>query len=187
MTNENQGGEIASLIDYLQNQIPEQQTEEGRQIMRDWIAALSPCEQPEPVAWPNLREDIARLAWTYCCSSEELDPSMDIGWSTALHHYANTPGYTQSSKDFVDRTYAFADVVLSLYAQPSEQTGAGGDSAFKIASDLHTAYEQLIYGLPKYLDAENLTDEENMIREAWITLDVTAHRLAALSTAEGTT
>lgn len=71
-------------------------------------------------------------------------------------------------------------------AQP--ETDGGGeagdwpqDTAFKIASDLHAAYEQLIYGLPKYLDAENLTDEENMIREAHITLDVTAHRLAALA------
>jgi hypothetical protein len=58
--------------------------------------------------------------------------------------------------------------------------GKEPDSALKIATDLHAAYEQLIYGLPKYLDAENLTDEENMIREAYITLDVTAHRLAAL-------
>jgi hypothetical protein len=55
------------------------------------------------------------------------------------------------------------------------------DSALKIATDLHAAYEQLIYGLPKYLDAKNLTDEENMIREAYITLDVTAHRIAALT------
>lgn len=59
------------------------------------------------------------------------------------------------------------------------------DTPFKIASDLHAAYEQLIYGLPKYLDAENLTDEENMIREAYITLDVTAHRLAALQEGSG--
>lgn len=65
---------------------------------------------------------------------------------------------------------------------PAQASETGGeDSAFKVASDLHAAYEQLIYGLPKYLEAENLTDEENMIREAYITLDVTAHRLAALS------
>lgn len=78
--------------------------------------------------------------------------------------------------------------LLALYATPDQpDTGdvaALRDdyrSAFKIASDLHAAYEQLIYGLPKYLEAENLTDEQNMIREAFITLDVTAHRLAALS------
>lgn len=64
---------------------------------------------------------------------------------------------------------------------PVETLGETADSAFKIASDLHAAYEQLIYGLPKYLEAENLTDEENMIREAYITLDVTAHRLAAIT------
>ena len=69
-----------------------------------------------------------------------------------------------------------------LAARPAPAPGGEReDSAFKIASDLHAAYEQLIYGLPKYLEAENLTDEENMIREAYITLDVTAHRLAALS------
>ena len=68
-------------------------------------------------------------------------------------------------------------------AQDEGVAGEQTDNAFKIASDLHAAYEQLIYGLPKYLEAENLTDEENMIREAYITLDVTAHRLAAVSDA----
>lgn len=68
-------------------------------------------------------------------------------------------------------------------AQDEGAAGERADTAFKIASDLHAAYEQLIYGLPKYLEAENLTDEENMIREAYVTLDVTAHRLAALSDA----
>ncbi|ANC53423.1 hypothetical protein A4249_06985 [Brevundimonas sp. GW460-12-10-14-LB2] len=68
-------------------------------------------------------------------------------------------------------------------AQDEGAAGEQTDNAFKIASDLHAAYEQLIYGLPKYLEAENLTDEENMIREAYITLDVTAHRLAAVSDA----
>ena len=66
-------------------------------------------------------------------------------------------------------------------AQPDARAVEGENTAFKIASDLHAAYEQLIYGLPRYLEAENLTDEENMIREAYITLDVTAHRLANLS------
>lgn len=77
------------------------------------------------------------------------------------------------------------DAVAYLRARSSApEGGAVDDGAFKIATDLHAAYEQLIYGLPKYLDAENLTDEENMIREAWVTLDVTAHRLAALATRE---
>jgi len=70
----------------------------------------------------------------------------------------------------------------AIAAAPAPSLLAGGeDSAFKVATDLHAAYEALIYGLPKYLEVENLTDEENMIREAWIKLDVTAHRLAALS------
>lgn len=70
----------------------------------------------------------------------------------------------------------------ALAAAPAPSSLAGGeDSAFRVATDLHAAYEALIYGLPKYLEAENLTDEENMVREAWIKLDVTAHRLAALS------
>lgn len=74
------------------------------------------------------------------------------------------------------------DAILAAISTPAQASESGGeDSAFKVASDLHAAYEQLIYGLPKYLEAENLTDEENMIREAYITLDVTAHRLAALS------
>lgn len=87
---------------------------------------------------------------------------------------------------FKDNYLDAADAILALLsARPlalGGQQGEASDTAFKIASDLHAAYEQLIYGLPKYLEAENLTDEENMIREAYITLDVTAHRLAALST-----
>lgn len=69
-------------------------------------------------------------------------------------------------------------------AAPVREEGGVVSEAVKIATDLHHAYEKLIYGLPKYLEAENLTDEENMIRKAWITLDVTAHRLAALATRE---
>lgn len=78
---------------------------------------------------------------------------------------------------------ALKAVMNAALCPPSREPegGAVDDGALKIATDLHAAYEQLIYGLPKYLDAENLTDEENMIREAWITLDVTAHRLAALA------
>lgn len=76
------------------------------------------------------------------------------------------------------------DKLAMLTAAPVREEGGAVDDAVKIATDLHHAYEQLIYGLPKYLEAENLTDEENMIREAWITLDVTAHRLAALATRE---
>jgi len=75
-------------------------------------------------------------------------------------------------------------IAALLTAAPVREEGGAVDDAVKIATDLHHAYEQLIYGLPKYLEAENLTDEENMIREAWITLDVTAHRLAALATRE---
>lgn len=75
-------------------------------------------------------------------------------------------------------------IVDALTAAPVREEGGAVEAAFKIATDLHHAYEQLIYGLPKYLEAENLTDEENMIREAWITLDVTAHRIAALATRE---
>lgn len=74
--------------------------------------------------------------------------------------------------------------VVPLTAAPVREEGGAVEAAVKIATDLHHAYEQLIYGLPKYLEAENLTDEENMIREAWITLDVTAHRLAALAARE---
>ncbi|WP_312064666.1 hypothetical protein [Brevundimonas sp.] len=78
---------------------------------------------------------------------------------------------------------ALKAVMNAALCPPSREPegGAVDDGALKIATDLHAAYKQLIYGLPKYLDAENLTDEENMIREAWITLDVTAHRLAALA------
>ncbi|QBX38635.1 hypothetical protein E4M02_10970 [Brevundimonas sp. S30B] len=87
--------------------------------------------------------------------------------------------------DFVMGQEKFARAVITEYLRAARPAATPGgereDSAFKIASDLHAAYEQLIYGLPKYLEAENLTDEENMIREAYITLDVTAHRLAALS------
>jgi len=79
---------------------------------------------------------------------------------------------------------AFDTVFVGLSAAPAPEGGVVDGDALKIATDLHTAFEKLIYGLPKYLEAENLTDEENMIREAWITLDVTVHRLAALATRE---
>ena len=66
-----------------------------------------------------------------------------------------------------------ADAIIALLRPDAPDAGGGAlgplgeesDSALKIATDLHAAYEQLIYGLPKYLDAENLTDEENMIRD----------------------
>lgn len=64
----------------------------------------------------ELREKVARLAWTYSCSSEPFDPEADHGWSRALDLYANDPRYTRtrSSTDFVDRTWAFADAILDL-------------------------------------------------------------------------
>ena len=64
----------------------------------------------------ELREKVARLAWTYSCSSEPFDPEADHGWSRALDLYANDPRYTRtrSSTDFVDRTWAFADEILVL-------------------------------------------------------------------------
>ena len=71
----------------------------------------------QPGALPgDLRERVARLAWTYSCSSEPFDPEADHGWSRALDLYANDPRYTRtrSSTDFVDRTWAFADAILDL-------------------------------------------------------------------------
>ncbi|WP_292090492.1 hypothetical protein [Brevundimonas sp.] len=94
---------------------------------------------------------------------------------------ARSPGHTDLMV-----TPESIDAYMRVNPMEAQDEGAAGeraDTAFKIASDLHAAYEQLIYGLPKYLEAENLTDEENMIREAYVTLDVTAHRLAALSDA----
>ena len=90
--------------------------------------------------------------------------------------------WARASSEFHDGR--FEELPALATRSDDKPGGAVDDGAFKIATDLHNAYEQLIYGLPKYLDAENLTDEENMIREAWITLDVTAHRLAALATRE---
>lgn len=64
-------------------------------------------------------------------------------------------------------------------AEPvSDPYKLGGDSALKVAKDIHEALARLIYGLPDYLDANNLTDEEKVIQEAQIALDVTANRLA---------
>jgi hypothetical protein len=71
--------------------------------------------------------------------------------------------------------------LAALASPPVSERERELEGALRLASDLHAAYEQLIYGLPKYLESQNLTDEENMIREACITLDVTAHRLAALT------
>lgn len=102
-------------------------------------------------------------------------------------HFENVRPLTlETAKEEMLSAWEIRSELEAALRAPSREPegGAVEGSAFKIATDLHAAYEQLIYGLPKYLDAENLTDEENMIREAWITLDVTAHRLSALATRE---
>jgi len=101
-----------------------------------------------------------------------------------LQEEADHPGLGDSVMVFGPDLRALLRAYRSLSAAPAPEGGVVDDGAIKIATDLHKAYEQLIYGMPRYLDAENLTDEENMIREAWITLDATAHRLAALATRE---
>lgn len=96
----------------------------------------------------------------------------DGGWLWTGHRIAATAAMTEGHE------------VVSLAAiapPPVSERERELEGALRLASDLHAAYEQLIYGLPKYLESQNLTDEENMIREAYITLDVTAHRLAALT------
>lgn len=57
------------------------------------------------------------------------------------------------------------------------------DNGLKVAKDIHDAFAKLIYGIPDYLNAENLTDEERVIQEAHIVLDATAHRIAHLELA----
>lgn len=121
----------------------------------------------------------------------ELPECQTCGGAGKIEETARTEGANQHSAcvrtcdDCDGCGFAPDDEPEHLRAPSREpEGGAVDDGAFKIATDLHKAYEQLIYGLPKYLDAENLTDEENMIREAWVTLDVTAHRLAALVTRE---
>ena len=147
-----------------------------------WAAMLASAPAAPQAAGVGEREAIARI----------MDPK---GWETRDRQYDAIKRSTMHDKDrplaFANADYytrdslTKADAILALRAPSREpEGGAVDDGAFKIATDLHKAYEQLIYGLPRYLDAENLTDEENMIREAWVTLDVTAHRLAALATRE---
>lgn len=54
------------------------------------------------------------------------------------------------------------------------------DVAIRIAHRLHKTCESLIYGLPKYFEQTDQTDEENMIGRAWHTFDAAAWQLAAL-------
>ena len=152
-------------------------------------------------SWTDYQDDI----------SDAISDSMDVDWSASVGAravvawlnenkplIADTPRVTvpvepteamMKAADAVDwnnedeRASVINMWQAMLSAAPAPE-GGGVETALKIATDLHHAYEQLIYGLPKYLEAENLTDEENMIREAWITLDVTAHRIAALATRE---
>jgi len=90
----------------------------------DVLAALQDL-RPQPSG--ETREAVARLAWTYACSSDELDPQYDNGWSRALDLYANEPRYTDSAKEFVDRTWAFADAIFALLsARPLASGGPQG-------------------------------------------------------------
>lgn len=127
-------------------------------------------QEGEPSAWPLTAADDAHQAST----GRSRKPGLGSALAEAFYEVYDD-----------DDERPIQSVPLSaLSAAPAPEGGAVDDEALKIATELHTAFEKLIYDLPKYLDAENLTDEENMIREAWITLDVTAHRLAALATRE---
>ncbi|WP_303702850.1 hypothetical protein [Brevundimonas naejangsanensis] len=130
-------------------------------------AALATREEAQPVGWLRAVDEEMVCAHLGVADAED-------SFETAKKKLAS----------LIQWNIAVAtDPSVGGYTAPSSLAG-GEDSAFKVATDLHAAYEALIYGLPKYLEAENLTDEENMIREAWITLDVTAHRLVALATRE---
>lgn len=96
-------------------------------------AAMSAL-RPQPSG--ETREAVARLAWTYACSSNELDPQYDNGWSRALDLYANEPRYTDSAKAFVDRTWAFADAILALLsARPLALGGQQGEERLPTVDD----------------------------------------------------
>ena len=161
------GGTVTTFRDMARREIEAMLCAAPKAAVRA-IAALTP--PAEPVSRPageGEREAVARL----------MVDRTGVG----------TLGLSYDSSMAVARDLAAEIIALLSPAAPDAGGGSLGplgkepDSALKIATDLHAAYEQLIYGLPKYLDAENLTDEENMIREAYITLDVTAHRLAALT------
>lgn len=129
-----------------------------------------------------VNDGVRKTAVGYHCGSTQLHILRDHGLVTKPRSGFSDTDLTKKGKAYARSIYC---VTTPARAEARDEGAAGErmDSAFKIASDLHAAYEQLIYGLPRYLEAENLTDEENMVREAYITLDVTAHRLAALSDA----
>jgi len=148
------------------------------------VATLTP--PAEPVSRPageGEREAVAMEIYDYL---NERFPEGAMPGGVQL--FADPGDHTDADMKHEAGCFELADRIIALLSPAAPDAGGGSlgplgkepDSALKIATDLHAAYEQLIYGLPKYLDAENLTDEENMIREAYITLDVTAHRLAAL-------
>ncbi len=128
---------------------------------------------------PPAREDAQPVGWLRAVDEEMVCAHLGVADAEDSFETAK-----KKLASLIQWNIAVAtDPSVGGYTAPSSLAG-GEDSAFKVATDLHAAYEALIYGLPKYLEAENLTDEENMIREAWITLDVTAHRLVALATRE---
>ncbi|HBV13398.1 MAG TPA: hypothetical protein DEB60_09780 [Brevundimonas sp.] len=130
-------------------------------------------------AQPPAREDAQPVGWLRAVDEEMVCAHLGVADAEDSFETAK-----KKLASLIQWNIAVAtDPSVGGYTAPSSLAG-GEDSAFKVATDLHAAYEALIYGLPKYLEAENLTDEENMIREAWITLDVTAHRLVALATRE---
>lgn len=139
--------------------------------------------------WPDIRD-----MWSAMLAAAPAAPqaagvgeeAIDRFERAAFANVQNLPrGEAARAAEMDRRDVEYKAARLALRAPSREPEGGAVDyEAVRIATDLHTAFEKLIYGLPKYLDAENLTDEENMIREAWITLDVTAHRLAALATRE---
>lgn len=121
--------EIARLI--WQRFAPSSDMDEANALRGEYVIVADDIMNLRPQPSEETREAVARLAWTYACSSDELDPEYDIGWSRARDLYANSPSYTDSAKAFVDRTWAFADAILALLsARPLALGGqhSGGET-----------------------------------------------------------
>nr|WP_314430017.1 hypothetical protein [uncultured Brevundimonas sp.] len=158
------------------------------------IAFREGKREPELISWDRMPVGEYKLYGDAQNLGFLIDTDDGTEWAEEDPRMSGIPEYfenvrpltLETAKEEMLSAWEIRSELEAALRAPSREPegGAVDDGAFKIATDLHKAYEQLIYGLPKYLDAENLTDEENMIREAWVTLDVTAHRLAALATRE---
>jgi hypothetical protein len=123
MTNENQGGEALMTDMEVRQWIDACNHEPARNVLRKYLElgsppALSPSEQPEPVAG-SAEWQIARARREPDCI---ISAGADLRPETTSEHIARDMREGRFPKQSEPQMVP----VQPLYAQPSEQTGGGG-------------------------------------------------------------